>query len=237
MPDITQGLIIFGLAFVPALFGIIAHEVAHGWVAYTMGDPTAKYLGRLTLNPVKHIDPMGLGVFAFTAVFMPFVIGWAKPVPVQPRYFKQPRQGMMLVSVAGPMTNFLVAALCALILKFSINLVASGVDPSTPLLLVMQSALIGISINCALAWFNLMPIPPLDGSHILEGLLPPRLAVAYASLGRYGMLIVLLLVATGFFRYVLVPLITHSMAFISGLFGVPASLGQLQRVLMALVAG
>ena len=235
MPDhIAQGLVIFGLAFVPALFGIICHEVAHGWVAYKMGDPTAKFLGRLTLNPIKHIDPMGLGVFAFTAIFSPFIIGWAKPVPVQPRYFRRPREGMMLVSVAGPMTNFLVAALCALILKLCLNMIASGVELTTPLLWICQSAFLGITINCALAWFNLMPIPPLDGSHILEGLLPESLARGYAALARYGMLIILLLVATGFFRYVLVPLITQSMSFISAIFGVPGSLGQLIQTLRAL---
>ena len=237
MPDFSQALYLFGLAVVPALFGIICHEVAHGWVAYKMGDPTAKFLGRLTLNPVKHIDPMGLGVFAFTAMFSPFVIGWAKPVPVQPRYFRKPREGMILVSVAGPMTNFLVAVLCALILKLCINLAASGVALSGPLIFVMQSALFGITINCALAWFNLMPVPPLDGSHILGGLLPAPLARQYASLGRYGMLIIILLVATGVFRYVLVPLMSHSMTFISALFGVPGSFGQLRQVLMSVAGG
>lgn len=237
MPDISQALYFFGLAVVPALFGIICHEVAHGWVAYKMGDPTAKALGRLTLNPIKHIDPTGLGVFAFTAMFSPFVIGWAKPVPVQPRYFKRPREGMVLVSLAGPMTNFLVAALCALILKLCINLAASGVALSAPLFFVIQSAFFGITINCALAWFNLLPVPPLDGSHILAGLLPAPLARQYASLGRYGMLIILLLVATGVFRYVLVPLITYSLAFISAIFGVPGNLAQLQKVLMFIAGG
>lgn len=231
--NFSQQLLIFGLAFVPALFGIICHEVAHGWAAYRLGDPTAKLLGRLTLNPIKHIDPMGLGVFAFTALFSPFIIGWAKPVPVQARYFHRPRQGMMLVSFAGPLTNFLVAGLCALIVKLCLNLTASGVEVSTALLLISQSAFLGISINCALAWFNLMPIPPLDGSHILAGLLPAPLAYRYATLGRYGMLIILLLVATGFFRYVLVPLISNSMLLISSLVGTPASLGQLHRLLLS----
>jgi Zn-dependent protease len=185
-----------------------------------MGDPTAKSLGRLTLNPVKHIDPLGFGVFVFTALFSPFVIGWAKPVPVQPMFFRRPRQGMMLVSLAGPMTNFLVAVFCALILKFTMNLADSGVgSDSLPLWLVQQSALFGIGINCALAWFNLMPIPPLDGSHILAGLLPPGAARAYSSLGRYGMLILILLLATGMFAKVIVPLIIHSRDLIFALVG------------------
>lgn len=219
LPDINS-LIFFGLAIVPALFGIICHEVAHGWAAYKMGDPTAKFLGRLTLNPIKHIDPMGLGVFAFTALFSPFVIGWAKPVPVQPRYFRYPRQGMMLVSLAGPMTNFFVALLCALVFKLTVNLAASGVGAqSLALWCVQKSAQYGVMINCALAWFNLMPIPPLDGSHILEGLLPRPLAEAYASIARYGMFIVLILVATGFFGKILVPLLTYTADFIFMLVG------------------
>lgn len=215
---------IFVLAFVPAVFGIICHEVAHGWAAYKLGDPTARLLGRLTLNPVKHIDPAGLGVFVFTAFFSPFIIGWAKPVPVEPRYFKKPKQGMMLVSVAGPLTNFLVAMLCALLLKLMLNLITAGMSPSTLILVLVNSAVYGISINCALAWFNLMPIPPLDGSHILAGLLPPSLARRYMSLGNFGLIIVLLLVAAGLFRMVLMPLILNSIAFLYTLFGISGRL-------------
>lgn len=222
--DFANGLQIFALAFVPAMFGIICHEVAHGWVAYKLGDPTAKFLGRLTLNPVKHIDPVGLGVFAFTALFSPFIIGWAKPVPVEPRYFKNPRQGMTLVSVAGPLTNFLVATLCALLLKLMLNLITAGMSPSTLILVLVHSAFYGVTINCALAWFNLMPIPPLDGSHILAGLLPPSLARSYMSLGRFGLIIVLLLVMAGLFRLVLMPLILYSIGFFFTLFGISGQL-------------
>lgn len=209
--DFTSGLIKFGLAFTPALFGIICHEVAHGYAAYRLGDPTAKGLGRLTLNPIPHIDPMGLLVFAFTAWKMPFVIGWAKPVPVQPMYFRRPRQGMMLVSAAGPLTNFLVALLCALIVKLTLNLSAAGIDPNDAWLwAVYESARFGVAINCALAWFNLMPVPPLDGSHIVAGLLPLPLAKAYASIGRYGMIILVLLLLSGLFTEIILPLIVMS---------------------------
>ena len=219
--DFAEVLYSFGLAIVPALFGIICHEIAHGWAAYKMGDPTAKFLGRLTFNPIKHIDPMGLGMFAFTAIFTrPFVIGWAKPVPVNPRYFKNPRQGMMLVSVAGPLTNFLVALLCALIVKLTINLSVSGFAPGSSVLAFVQaSALYGVSINCALAWFNLMPIPPLDGSHIVEGLLPYELARAYSSIGRYGMIILILLIGFGVINKILVPLLTTSATLIFSMVG------------------
>ena len=210
--DITEKLITLGLAIVPALFGIVCHEVAHGWAAHKLGDPTAKYLGRLTLNPIKHIDPMGLAVFVMTALAAPFAIGWAKPVPVQPRYFRSPRQGMVLVSLAGPAANLLVAFLCALILKLSVNLESSGlvVAPSVALEFLQTSAQLGIIINCALAWFNLMPIPPLDGSHVLGGFLPAPLAARYQSLGKYGMIIVVVLLATGVVGKVLLPLIRQT---------------------------
>jgi Zn-dependent protease len=220
LQDFTTGVQIFGLAFVPALFGIICHEVAHGWVAWKMGDPTAKTLGRLTLNPIRHIDPLGFCVFAFTALFAPFVIGWARPVPVQPRYFRRPREGMMLVSAAGPLTNFLVAILCACIGRLTINLHESGIGAGTVALwAVNQSAFMGVMINCALAWFNLMPIPPLDGSHILGGLLPGKLARSYDSLGRYGMAVILLLVGAGLFGKALLPLMRWSSEFILALVG------------------
>ena len=218
--NISLGLITFGLALVPALFGIICHEVAHGWVAYKLGDPTAKYLGRLTLNPIKHIDPVGLGVFALTALLTPFAIGWAKPVPVQSRYFKRPREGMVFVALAGPVTNLLVALLCAVILKFANNLESAGLFASSlPLEIVQASAKMGIGINCALAWFNLLPIPPLDGSHILGGLLPRNLAIQYEGIGRYGLLIVILLLATGLLGQVLIPLMRMSVSLIGALAG------------------
>jgi Zn-dependent protease len=201
----------FGLAIVPALFGIICHEVAHGWTAWKMGDPTAKYLGRLTLNPVRHIDPLGLAVFVLTALSAPFAIGWAKPVPVQARYFRRPRQGMLLVAAAGPLANFLVAVLCAIIVELTINLSQSGIGTGTfALEMVKLSAFMGVMINCALAWFNLMPIPPLDGGHILGGLLPAKLARSYDRLAPYGMIIVLLLLITNFFGDALFSLVRGS---------------------------
>ena len=219
--NISQGLITFGLALVPALFGIICHEVAHGWVAYKLGDPTAKYLGRLTLNPIKHIDPVGLGVFAATALLTPFAIGWAKPVPVQSRYFKHPREGMVFVALAGPVTNLLVALLCAVILKFANNLESAGLFASSlPLEIVQASARMGIGINCALAWFNLMPVPPLDGSHVVGGLLPASLADQFQALGRYGMIIIMVLLATGVFGRVIFPLIRQTARLIMTLVGI-----------------
>lgn len=207
LPDLTVRLPMLAKALVPAMFGIICHEVAHGWAAYKMGDNTAKFLGRLTLNPTKHFDATGVGAFVFTTLFTPFIFGWAKPVPVRPQFFNSPRQGMMLVSVAGPLANFVVALVCALLAKTVYNLATADVLPLDMMRLLFEVCQLGVTINVTLALFNLIPIPPLDGSHIIEGLLPRPLANAYASLGRYGMLILILLMMTGFFGIILWPAI------------------------------
>ncbi len=210
----TENLITFGLAFVPAFFGIICHEVAHGWAAYKQGDPTARFLGRLTLNPIKHLDPMGTLVFVLTSLTGGFVFGWAKPVPVNPRYFKKPREGMMTVAVAGPLANIAVAVLCALLFRAVTLLPVSETSQ-----LVATSCVYGVVINCGLAWFNLLPVPPLDGSHLLAGLLPRDLAIKYESLARYGLLIVLILLFTGVVGMVLGPLRRSSVQLIGLLAG------------------
>lgn len=221
LPDLTARLPMLAKALVPAMFGIICHEVAHGWAAYKLGDVTAKFLGRLTLNPAKHFDASGVGVFVLTTLFTPFIFGWAKPVPVRPQFFNNPRQGMMLVSVAGPTANFLVALLCALIAKTVWTAGTAGMIPLEVMGLLLEVAVLGVVVNITLAWFNLLPIPPLDGSHILEGLLPRPLANAYASIGRYGMFILLALIMTGVFSKVLVPLIFGTREFFFRLVGLP----------------
>ena len=223
--DFFLGLQTFGLAVVPALFGIICHEVAHGWVASRLGDPTARLMGRLTLNPLPHIDPMGFGVFVLTALSpSPLVFGWARPVPVQPRYFRFPRQGMILVSLAGPLANILVALLCAGLLRLLGNLLSSGLaSPSLPLTAAGVALALGILINCALAWFNLIPLPPLDGGHILSGLLPRRLARGYDRIGRYGLILVILLLAAGVLGDILIPCISATLDFVSALTGLDSN--------------
>lgn len=201
----------FAIAAVPALLGIILHEVAHGWVAARRGDPTAAQLGRLTLNPLPHIDPTGLLVFAMTSLMGSFVFGWAKPVPVNPRYFRNPVRDMMLVALAGPVTNFVLALVFALLLRLFVYLLPPSIwggDSSYVFMLTMLQA--GIVINCGLAWLNLLPIPPLDGSKVLAYFLPPRVAWSYMSAERYGFVILLLLLATGGLGYVLGPLVRMS---------------------------
>ncbi|WP_074217939.1 site-2 protease family protein [Halodesulfovibrio marinisediminis] len=209
--DIAASVTKIAIAFIPMLLGMVCHEVAHGWVAYKLGDPTAKSQGRLTLNPTPHIDPMGTAMFVLTALTSPFIIGWAKPVPVDSRWFKNPRKGMILVSVAGPFTNFLLAVTFGILFAFVAqsaptpgSLYASVYD------FLHNMCVAGVWINLTLGWFNLMPFPPLDGSHIVAGLLPPRLSYKFQSLSRYGFILIILLLATGFLGRIISPLITGS---------------------------
>ena len=209
--SISESISRLAVAFVPVLLGIILHEVAHGWVALKRGDPTAWMLGRLTLNPAPHIDPMGMGMFAFTALFTPFVFGWAKPVPVNVRYFRNPRKDMLLVSASGPLTNITLALLFGLALKLLLTFAPHdfllGSSVGKYLLEMFQ---IGIIANFSLAYVNLIPLPPLDGGHILEGLLPRQLANAFGGVRRYGFLILVVLLASGMLSSILTPLIRWS---------------------------
>jgi Zn-dependent protease len=192
----------------PFLFTITCHEVAHGLAAYRLGDPTAKLAGRLTLNPLRHIDPVGLLVFIVTSL-SGFAIGWAKPVPVNPAFFKNPRRGTLLVSAAGPAANLLLAALFALGYHLGLaaapRLPAGLIVPVLEPLLAMAQA--GAIVSVVLGVFNLLPVPPLDGGGVVAGLLPPRMAYRYERLGRYGFVIVLLLVMTGFVQTLLWPIV------------------------------
>lgn len=223
---IMAGVEIFLLAVIPALLGMMCHEVAHGWVAWRLGDPTAKSMGRLTLNPLKHIDPMGLLMFVFTALYTRFIFGWAKPVPVQPRYFANQRTGMMLVAVAGPLTNILLALISVFLLRIVMGTFSYGGQPSFLQYALFNMLYYGVWINCALAIFNLLPIPPLDGSHIVTGFLPEKLAQVYWGLGKYSMILIILLVASGALGKVLVPLVVGCARFLCLVVGVnPDMLG------------
>ncbi|SHN59577.1 site-2 protease family protein [Desulfovibrio litoralis] len=191
------------LMIFPMLVGTILHELAHAFAAYKLGDPTAKHYGRLTLNPIAHLDKAGSLVFIVTALFAPFAFGWAKPVPIDPRYFKNRRLDEIIVSVAGPLTNFLVA------FAFFIFLVLSGgklsFDNNEHWYQNMLS--FGVVVNITLGWFNLFPLPPLDGSHILANILPRNLAIEYEKLAGYSMIILMLLLITDVFSAIMRPLI------------------------------
>lgn len=205
--DFSQAVRLVAISIVPALLGIILHEIAHGWVAKRCGDPTAEAMGRLTLNPIPHIDPMGLAVFGLTSLTGSFVFGWAKPVPVDPRYFHHPRRDMMLVAFAGPATNFILACLFGLGLLACLYIFPYNQYKANLLYnFALSSMQAGVIINFGLGWLNLLPIPPLDGSKILAYFLPPHMALRYLEIGRYGFIILIILLATGFLGKILGPL-------------------------------
>lgn len=188
------------------LLAITVHEYTHGYVAFRLGDPTAKLAGRLTFNPISHLDPIGTIVLVLTGM-----IGWAKPVPVDPRYLKNPRQDMLWISLGGPAANMVAAVVLAVLFHVVLLVFAGGAMSQTsayfvePIVKILISA---VQINVVLAIFNLIPVPPLDGSSILAGLLPRDLAYQYEKLQPYGFIILLLLIFTRAVNYIIVPPIT-----------------------------
>ena len=203
----------FAVWVVPVLFAITVHEVAHGWVARRCGDNTAWMMGRLTLNPIKHIDPVGTillpGLLLVTGTG--FIFGWAKPVPVNFRNLKNPKRDMAIVAVAGPVSNLLMALGWALCIRLGIIINQESI--TVPL---AYMGMAGISINLVLALINLLPIPPLDGSRIVSGLLPGKWAWYYNRFEPYGFYLLLFLLATGMLGIILgYPMHMAQMAFFS----------------------
>ena len=204
MHDLPELLFALSYSALPLLFAMVLHEYAHGWVAAQCGDSTAKSQGRLTLNPLAHIDPFGTIIVPLLCLMLPgnFLIGWAKPVPIDPRNMRQPRRDMALVAAAGPGMNFLLAIGSAVVLAFLlwVDPSLSSVDASTDGERSMSAALLlplavmlfySVRINVILGIFNLLPIPPLDGGRVMVSLLPPRPALALARLEPYGMMILI----------------------------------------------
>ena len=189
--------IILGLLTIapPAILAITLHEVAHGWVAKKCGDPTADRADRLSLNPFRHVDPIGTvlvpGLLFFVANGP--VFGWAKPVPVDWRLLKRPRRDIALVALAGPGANLLMMIMWIIVARFVQILFA---EPTTFALLLSKMCEVGIIVNVILMLLNLLPIPPLDGSRVVTVLLPTKLAVYYNRIGAYGLLIILALIVT-----------------------------------------
>ena len=188
----------------PILLALTLHEFAHGYVAYRFGDPTASAAGRLTVNPLKHLDPIG------TLAFFLIHIGWARPVPVNPVYFRNPKQDMLWVALAGPMTNLALAVASALLAKTVVVLAAffpeNGVI-SFNLFILMEMLKASVWINLVLCVFNFLPIPPLDGSKILTSLLPTDMARAYLRFEKYGFVLILVLAFTGVLSKLILPVI------------------------------
>jgi len=200
--NLTQTLILIPLIALPVLLAITVHEAAHGWVAHRRGDPTAWMLGRVTFNPLKHVDPIGtialpLGIFLVAKLmgWTPLLFGWAKPVPVDWRQLRNPRWDMALVALAGPGSNLLMAIGWGLAIKLMALLVATDlvVIPAWFLYMFVEMCVVGILINLFLMVLNLLPVPPLDGSRVVTALLPRRLAYQYSRLEPYGLLLVLAL--------------------------------------------
>ncbi len=206
--SIFQQLAVWSL---PVLFAITVHEVAHGWMASRLGDLTALRLGRVTLNPLKHIDPVGTLLVPGILLVMgslaghPFIFGWAKPVPVDYRNLGQPKRDMAIVALAGPLANLLMALLWGVIMKAGYLLGGDWPWAGVPLTF---TGLAGIIINSVLMVLNLLPLPPLDGGRILVGLLPVPLALRVARLERYGFMILLVLLASGALGQVMSPLVS-----------------------------
>lgn len=193
---------------VPAiLLAISVHEYGHAFVAHKLGDPTPKYQGRLSLNPLVHLDPLG------TIMLLLFRVGWARPVMINSQYFKNKRQGTILVSLAGPLSNLITAWIFYnLVSIFGDYMLGSGTGQTLFLFLI-----INVQMNLGLAAFNLIPIPPLDGSHILAGLLPRRLAYQYSRLAPYGPFVLLALLIFGGSRYLINPIFNLLYRILDGL--------------------
>jgi Zn-dependent protease len=212
----------------PVLFAITVHEVAHGWIAARLGDKTALMLGRLTLNPVKHVDPVGTILVPGLLMLMQtgFLFGWAKPVPVTWQNLKHPKRDMALVAAAGPVANLLMALVWALVIRLG---TALG-DPGQALVFMGTA---GIFINTILMVLNLLPLPPLDGGRVMTGLLPGPLAWKFSRIEPYGFMILLALLVTGLLGKIMWPAISLVMGALGLLSGLPA--GEFKQILFALL--
>ncbi|MBT7951321.1 MAG: site-2 protease family protein [Gammaproteobacteria bacterium] len=209
---LIQKIVIYAI---PIIFAITVHEVAHGWVASKLGDPTAKILGRLTLNPIKHMDPIGTVVLPLIMIILtPYAFGWAKPVPVDWRNLRQPRRDMALVAVAGPVANLLMLIFWSLFLVFVSSMSTS---PSYLNQLLNEMAGVGIIINIVLIALNMLPLPPLDGSRIVAAFLSPSMAIKYQQLERWGLPILIVLIFTGVLGKILGPMIAFMLSLVQSL--------------------
>jgi Zn-dependent protease len=204
----------FTISIIPVLLAITVHEAAHGYAAKHFGDKTAYFLGRITLNPIKHIDPIGTVVIPGMLLLLsaPFLFGWAKPVPVNFSNLNNPKKDMMWVALAGPASNLVMAIIWAIILGL---FKSSGASYA---LFIIGMAQVGIMINLVLMLLNLLPIPPLDGGRMAVSLLPSPWSYKLASIERYGMFILIFLIVSGLLSAILLPLLRFFQGTLIGIF-------------------
>lgn len=216
MNDLATTIQYIAVAAIPLIFAITVHETAHGWVADKLGDHTARAMGRLTFNPIPHIDPVGTILVPVVMMLTTgFIFGWAKPVPVDLRNLNDPRRDWAIISIAGPLSNLLMAMIWMMLLNLSFLLPASASAISLPLI---EMAWIGVLFNIILMVLNLIPLPPLDGSRVLGWLLPPRLAMQLDRVEPYGIFILIGLLYFGFWQAVMEPVTKFFISLIATMF-------------------
>ncbi len=209
--NIAQRIAVWAL---PLIFAVTVHEAAHGWVADRLGDPTARKLGRITFNPIPHIDLVGTVLVPMLMLsFTGFLIGWAKPVPVSVGRLGSPKRDMAIVAAAGPAVNLVMAVIWSLVLLLAHSLVHTAQTLAVPLLLMSVA---GVFVNLVLMAINLLPVPPLDGGRILTGLLPMPLARVFAKIEPFGMIILILLLISGVVGLVLAPIVFGAIGVLPG---------------------
>jgi Zn-dependent protease len=223
-----QTIVTISIIFVPIMFAVVCHEVAHGFIAWHFGDPTARMLGRLTLNPIKHIDLMGTIVVPVLLIMSHsgILFGWAKPVPVVFQNLRNPKRDMIWVAAAGPITNIILATLSAFALRAIIFFTNPAVAGSPQAMLVEPVVLMlvySVYINLLLAIFNMLPLPPLDGGRVMVGLLPRNQSNALARVEPYGFIILIALVfilpryfGINIFQLFITPLLTFGVRVLAG---------------------
>jgi Zn-dependent protease len=214
--DVSGIIQTLAISLPPLLLALTLHELAHGYVALRFGDETARWAGRLTLNPIKHLDPLGTFFILFAMITRTPVIGWAKPVPVNPHNLRRPQIDMIWVALAGPAMNLLLALASALAIKWFPNPSWWAASPLATSIAIPLFGMLNASmwINVGLAIFNLLPVPPLDGARVLNGVLPRRQAITFSQLEPYGFIILLVLFMSGAIQQVIFPLIRGTINFL-----------------------